>query len=94
MSAVPITTSDLLSGRDLALLRAVATGRAELAHSCEPDLFIDGLCCCDQYAAHQLAHRGLIRPAAGAPIGHRVRAELTGAGAAVLQAPPGRGGTR
>lgn len=72
------------TARVLAILRAVAAGRAELTWSCEPDLFIDGLCCCDQYTAHLLAHGGLIRPRTPGMIGQRVRAELTAAGHAVL----------
>lgn len=72
------------TGRELAMLRAVAAGRAELMCSCEPDLYIDGLCCCDQYTAHRLASRGLIQPAAPGAIGQRVRAELTTAGQAML----------
>ncbi|MDQ4033403.1 MAG: hypothetical protein M3332_14565 [Actinomycetota bacterium] len=66
------------------MLRAVSDGRAELACSCEPDLFIDGLACCDQYTAHRLARAGLIRPAVPGTIGQRVRAELTVAGRAIL----------
>ncbi len=75
---------DPITGRGLAMLRAVADGRAELACSCEPDLFIDGLGCCDQYTAHRLARAGLIRPAIPGVIGQRVHAELTVAGRAVL----------
>lgn len=75
---------DPITGRELAMLRAVSDGRAELACSCEPDLFIDGLGCCDQYTAHRLARAGLIRPAIRGAIGQRVRAELTVAGRAVL----------
>lgn len=74
--------------RVLAMLRAVAAGRAEVSCSCEPDLYIDGLGCCDQYTAHQLARGGLIRPAATGPVGQRVRAELTPAGRAVLTTVP------
>lgn len=78
-----ITTSGpAVSRRDRAILRAVAAGRAEMTCSCEPDLFIDGLCCCDQSTAHRLAHDGLIAPAA--LTGSRVRAVLTAAGAATL----------
>ncbi len=73
-----------ITGRGLAMLRAVSDGRAELACSCEPDLFIDGLGCCDQYTAHRLARAGLIRPVVPGAIGQRVRAELTAAGRAVL----------
>lgn len=75
-----------MTGRDRAILRAVATGRAEMTCSCEPDLFIDGLCCCDQHAAHRLAHAGLIRPAVPGSVGQRVRAELTDTGASMLAA--------
>ncbi len=75
---------DPITRRGLAMLRAVSDGRAELACSCEPDLFIDGLGCCDQYTAHRLAHAGLIRPAIPGAIGQRVRAVLTVAGRAAL----------
>lgn len=73
-----------LNRRALAMLRAVSDGRAELVCSCEPDLLIDGLGCCDQYTAHRLAGAGLIRPAVPGTVGERVRAELTVAGRAVL----------
>ncbi|MPZ67478.1 MAG: hypothetical protein GEU83_18950 [Pseudonocardiaceae bacterium] len=73
-----------VSRRVLAMLRAVAAGRAEVSHSCEPDLYVDGLGCCDQYTAHQLASGGLVRPAVVGALGQRVRAELTPAGRAVL----------
>ncbi|HVE95625.1 MAG TPA: hypothetical protein VNA67_01345 [Pseudonocardiaceae bacterium] len=75
---------DPITGRERAMLRAVSDGRAELACSCEPDLFIDGLGCCDQYTAHRLARAGLIRPSIEGAIGQRVRAELTVEGRAVL----------
>jgi len=76
-----------ITGRALAMLRAVSDGRGELVCSCEPDLLIDGLGCCDQYTAHHLARAGLIRPAIRGVIGQRVRAELTVAGRAVLSRP-------
>lgn len=76
--------TDELNRRALAILRAVSDGRAELVCSCEPDLLIDGLCCCDQYTAHRLAGAGLIRPAVTGTVGQRVRAEITGAGRDVL----------
>lgn len=75
-----------VTSRKLAILRAVAAGRAELSVSCEPDLYIEGLCCCDQYTAHQLARAGLLRPSVPGALGQRVRAELTPAGHAVLRA--------
>lgn len=69
-----------LSYRDRAILRAVAGGTAELLVSVEPDLFLDGLCCSDQVAAHRLARAGLIAPASPAAAGQRVLAWLTPAG--------------
>ena len=53
-----MTTTSTLSGRDRAILRAVAAGGAELQLGTESDLFLDGRCCCDQSAAHQLVARG------------------------------------
>lgn len=73
-----------VSRRVVAMLRAVASGRAEVSCSCEPDLYVDGLGCCDQYTAHRLASGGLVRPTVAGTIGQRVRAELTPAGQAVL----------
>lgn len=75
-------TGDELSHRAVAMLRAVAQGRAVMSASCEPDLFIDGVPCCDQMAAHALAHGGYIRPDGD---GDRlVPAVLTDAGRAAL----------
>lgn len=71
--------------RTLAMLRAVSDGRAELVCSCEPDLLIDGLGCCDQYTAHHLSTDGLIRPVIRGVVGQRVQAEITGAGRDVLE---------
>ena len=75
-----------LSGRDRAILRAVAAGEAELAIGAEPDLFFDGRCCCDQSAAHRLVHTGLIAAATFGVVGHRVAAALTPAGMQALSA--------
>ena len=69
-----------LSFRDRAILRAVANGGAELATGAEPDLFLEGRCCTDQFAARRLAHAGLIAAAAPAAVGQRVLARLTAAG--------------
>jgi hypothetical protein len=85
------TTSDVIDGetltwRDRAILRAVAGGGAELVYGAEPDLIIDGRCCCDQSAAHRLARAGLIAPLAAATVGQRVPACLTPAGTARLSA--------
>ena len=75
-----MTTTNALSARDRAILRAVAVGGAELQLGTEPDLFLDGRCCCDQSAAHRLVRAGFIVPAQPGPIGHRVAAALSLAG--------------
>lgn len=76
-----------LNHRERATLRAVATGRAQLTHSREPDLFIDGLAVCDQTCARRLANLGLIAAARDGQPGERVPAVLTKAGEAALQPP-------
>jgi hypothetical protein len=78
MTAEPIALA--LTHRDRAILRAVAGGTAELLGGAQPDLFVDGLCCCDQMAARRLAHAGLITGAAAGSAGQRVPARLTPAG--------------
>ncbi len=75
-----MTTTSTLSGRDRAILRAVAAGGAELQLGTEPDLFLDGRCCCDQSAAHHLVRAGLIAAATLGLVGQRVAATLTPAG--------------
>ena len=75
-----MTTTSTLSGRDRAILRAVATGGAELACGAEPDLFLDGRYCCDQTAAHHLVRAGLITATKLGPVGQHVAAALTPAG--------------
>ncbi|WP_410671155.1 hypothetical protein [Amycolatopsis sp. cmx-4-68] len=80
----------MLNRRALAMLRAVGAGRAELTCSCEPDLRVDGLPCCDQATAHDLARAGLIR-AAGGPVvavGQWTAAELTDEGLLALDGTP------
>jgi hypothetical protein len=59
MGAVGTAT---LSGRDRALLRAVAGGRCELGSGWQPVLLIDGLACADSAAGHRLVNAGLIDP--------------------------------
>ena len=81
-----MTTTSTLSGRDRAILRAVAAGGAELALGAEPDLFLDGRCCCDQSAAHHLVRAGLIAAATLGLIGQRVAADLTPTGQKALDA--------
>jgi len=77
-----------LNYRERATLRAVAGGRAEISCSCEPDLFIDGLSCCDQTTAHRLARLGLVAPARSGTCGERVRAVLTESGTRALGIDP------
>ena len=75
-----MTTTSTLSGRDRAILRAVAAGGAELALGTEPDLFFDGRSCADQYAAHYLIRAGFIAAATLGLVGWRVAATLTPTG--------------
>lgn len=74
--------TETLSGRERALLRAVAAGRCELGGGCEPVLLIDGLTCADSGAARRLVAAGLI----GAPGRGRAPAMLTAAGHAAMAA--------
>ena len=83
-----MSTTTTLSGRDRAILRAVAAGGAELQLGTEPDLFLDGRCCCDQSAVHHLVSVGYIAAAALGLIGQRVAAALTPAGRAALGSAP------
>jgi hypothetical protein len=76
-----------LYGRHRAYLRAVADGRAEMTCSSEPDLYIDGLACCDQHCARQLAEQNLITPACSGKPGQRVPAALTLVGTARVAYP-------
>ena len=82
-----MTTMTTLSGRDRAILRAVAAGRAELRLGTEPNLHLDGRFCCDQSAAHHLVHAGLIVATTTLKlVRQRVAAALTPAGRQVLDA--------
>jgi len=73
-----------LNYRERATLRAVAVGHAEISCSSEPDLFVDGLACCDQHTVRRLAHLGLIVAAWIGSYGQRVPALLTDTGMAAL----------
>ena len=75
-----MTTTSTLSGRDRAILRAVAAGGAQLQLGAVPGQFLDGRSCADQFAAHQLVHAGYITPATLGLLGQRVAAALTPAG--------------
>jgi hypothetical protein len=77
-------THPLVNHRMLAMLRAVGAGRGRVSCSSEPDLFIDGLSCGDQFAAHTLAHLGLVRAAGPGLPGELVPAVLTAAGQSVV----------
>lgn len=77
-----------MNHREQATLRAVAGGHAELSCSCEPDLFVDGLSCCDQATVRDLVRRGLIEPAFPGTHGERVPAVLTPAGERALHGKP------
>ena len=81
-------TSLPLSHRANAMLRAVAADRAEMTLSAEPDLRIDGLLCCDQATAHDLARAGLIRPIGPGLPRQWVRAMLTSDGLVAVSRTP------
>jgi hypothetical protein len=74
----------VVNHRVRAMLRAVGAGRGRVSCSSEPDLFIDGLSCGDQFAAHALAHQGLVRAARPGHPGQLVPAILTQAGQALI----------
>lgn len=74
----------IYSRRAVAMLRAIAAGRAVMTCSAEPDLFIDGLACCDQFAARELTHLGLVCPGNPGRAGQRVPARLTPAGLGLI----------
>jgi hypothetical protein len=73
-----------LTGRDRAVLRAVAAGRCQLGVGYAPVLRIDGLSCADSSAGHRLVTAGLIypsdptRPLDDATITEAGRVALTG----------------
>jgi len=71
-----------LSGRDRAVLRAVAAGRCQLGAGCEPVLLVDGLACADFSIGTRLVSAGLVEP----PDPQRMLnpARLTAAGRATL----------
>jgi hypothetical protein len=75
------TTFANLSNRDRAVLRAVASGRCEIAASMGHALVVDGLCLSDQFVGPRLLAAGFIAP--GLRPG---RARLTASGAALLGA--------
>ena len=70
-----------LSGRDRAVLRAVAADRCTVADDTGHTLAIDGLCFCDQFAGVRLVDAGLVTVAGSAS-----RPRLTDAGRSILAA--------
>lgn len=85
--SISVTTSPAraLTGRSLAILRAVAAGRVQLTLGREPDLLVDGIGCCDQFAAHVLVQDGLIAATTGIHGPAKLaQATLTQAGTALL----------
>jgi len=83
----PRPESTPLTRRAVNMLKAVHEGRAQLALSCEPDLYVDGIPCCDQATARVLCRLGLIAPVRPGHTGELVPAVVTGAGRRVLGAP-------
>lgn len=74
--------SRILSGRDRAVLRAVAAGRCHLGTGCAPVLRVDGMSCADSSAGYRLLAAGLIvAPDPARPLDVVV---LTAAGRAAL----------
>ncbi len=71
-----------VSGRDRAVLRAIAMGRCQLGAGCEPVLLVDGLGCADFSTGGRLVAAGLVAPPDPAhPLGPAL---LTTAGVAAL----------
>ena len=81
---ITTTAAAGLSARHLAMLRAVAAGRAELTCSRCPDLFVDGRCCTDHAASALLVALGLVAAAGSGCPGARVPACVTASGRVVL----------
>jgi hypothetical protein len=69
-----------ITGRDRAILTAIAAGRVAVAPGAGSALLVDGCCCADQFAGARLRSAGLIR------IGRPGAPELTPAGSALLTA--------
>jgi hypothetical protein len=78
--AVSFPTTAQVTGRDRAVLRAVAAGRCALRAGCEPVLVVDGVACADSGVARRLIVAGLLVP----PVGAADRARLTAAGRVAL----------
>jgi hypothetical protein len=77
-------TSNTLTGRDRALLGAVAAGRCDVRRAGSLELRVDGRWFSDQIRVQTLAQEGLLGPAVDHP-GARVQATLLEAGRAALR---------
>jgi hypothetical protein len=55
-----VTVPLMLSDRDYAILGAVAAGRCAVGQSDGGILTIDGMACCDQFAARRLLRSGVV----------------------------------
>ncbi|RJQ68878.1 hypothetical protein D5S17_31385 [Pseudonocardiaceae bacterium YIM PH 21723] len=75
-----------LNQREVALLRAVAAGRAQLRAGSGGELTVDGAWC-DRVAVHRLVTGGMIQPAREGAVGQLLPAELTEAGEFQLSDP-------
>jgi hypothetical protein len=60
---MPETETIVLTGRDRAVLRAIAAGRCQLGVGYAPVLRIDGFGCADSSVGHRLLAAGLVYPA-------------------------------
>ncbi|MHA6786029.1 hypothetical protein ACVGOW_34275 [Pseudonocardia saturnea] len=80
MSDTPVK---MMSGRERALLRAVAAGRCQFRGGCEPVLLVDGMACADWSVARRLVESGLLEsPDPRVPL---APARLTATGQAATQ---------
>ena len=88
MTTLDHDDDEYLTGRDRAILRAVALGGAELGGGRRADLFLDGRCCCDQSAARRPGAHGPIAAATLGLLGQRVAAAFYPAGRGALSTVP------
>ncbi|WP_410641055.1 hypothetical protein [Amycolatopsis sp. lyj-346] len=84
MNHDPHSAGGTLTRRAVNMLKAVRDGRAQLSLSCEPDLYVDGIPCCDQTTARTLGRLGLIAASRPGRSGELVPAVVTAEGRAAL----------
>lgn len=77
------TATATLDHRRIAVLKAVLAGRCELSGGSEPDIYVDGLCCCDHSVAGDLLRDGMVRPVLTVA-GRHARAQITERGRTML----------